>query len=306
MEMKNGEIDLSVDLGSLKLDNPIIPASGCFGFGYGMEDYYDVNILGSISLKGTTLEPRFGNPLPRVAECEAGLINSVGLQNPGIHKVIEEELPKAAKVFKKPLIANISGFSIEEYVECCRLIDTQECIGLIELNVSCPNVHGGGMSFGTSREDVAKVIKEVKRVITKPLYVKLTPNVTDIVSIGLAAQEAGADGLVAINTMLGMRIDLKTRRPVIANIMGGFSGPAILPVALRMVYQLSHACSIPVIGCGGISSAKDVLEMMIGGASAVEIGAANLINPYAFKEIIENLPVEIEKIGITNLKELKI
>ncbi len=306
MEMKNGEIDLSVDLGSLKLDNPIIPASGCFGFGYGMEDYYDVNILGSISLKGTTLEPRFGNPLPRVAECEAGLINSVGLQNPGIHKVIEEELPKAAKVFKKPLIANISGFSIEEYVECCRLIDTQECIGLIELNVSCPNVHGGGMSFGTSREDVAKVIKEVKRVITKPLYVKLTPNVTDIVSIGLAAQEAGADGLVAINTMLGMRIDLKTRRPVIANIMGGFSGPAIFPVALRMVYQLSHACSIPVIGCGGISSAKDVLEMMIGGASAVEIGAANLINPYACKEIIENLPVEMEKLGITNLKELKI
>ncbi|MDE7381309.1 MAG: dihydroorotate dehydrogenase [Muribaculaceae bacterium] len=304
--MKNGEIDLSVDLGSLKLDNPIIPASGCFGFGYGMEDYYDVNILGSISLKGTTLEPRFGNPLPRVAECEAGLINSVGLQNPGIHKVIEEELPKAAKVFKKPLIANISGFSIEEYVECCRLIDTQECIGLIELNVSCPNVHGGGMSFGTSREDVAKVIKEVKRVITKPLYVKLTPNVTDIVSIGLAAQEAGADGLVAINTMLGMRIDLKTRRPVIANIMGGFSGPAIFPVALRMVYQLSHACSIPVIGCGGISSAKDVLEMMIGGASAVEIGAANLINPYACKEIIENLPVEMEKLGITNLKELKI
>lgn len=306
MEMKNGEIDLSVDLGSLKLDNPIIPASGCFGFGYGMEDYYDVNILGSISLKGTTLEPRFGNPLPRVAECEAGLINSVGLQNPGIHKVIEEELPKAAKVFKKPLIANISGFSIEEYVECCRLIDTQECIGLIELNVSCPNVHGGGMSFGTSCEDVAKVVKEVKRVITKPLYVKLTPNVTDIVSIGLAAQEAGADGLVAINTMLGMRIDLKTRRPVIANIMGGFSGPAIFPVALRMVYQLSHACSIPVIGCGGISSAKDVLEMMIGGASAVEIGAANLINPYACKEIIENLPVEMEKLGITNLKELKI
>ncbi len=307
MEIKeSGRVDLSVKLGDLLLTNPVIPASGCFGFGYGMSDYYDVNILGSISLKGTTLQPRFGNPLPRVAECEGGLINSVGLQNPGIHKVIEEELPKAAMAFKKPLIANISGFSIDEYRECCRLIDTQECIGLIELNVSCPNVHGGGMSFGTSIEDVTKVVKAVKGVTSKPLYVKLTPNVTDIVSIGKAAEDAGADGLVAINTMLGMRIDLKSRRPVIANIMGGFSGPAIFPVALRIVYQLAHACNIPVIGCGGISTAKDVLEMMMAGACAIEVGAANLRDPYACKKIIESLPEEMEKLGINSLRNLKI
>ncbi|MDE6717037.1 MAG: dihydroorotate dehydrogenase [Muribaculaceae bacterium] len=281
--------DWSVVLSGVGLDNPVIPASGCFGFGYGMAEYYDINILGSISFKGTTLHPRFGNPLPRVAECEAGMINSVGLQNPGIHKVISEELPKMREVFKKPIIANISGFSIEEYVECCRLIDKEEQVEIIELNVSCPNVHGGGMSFGTQPGSVAEVVKEVKRVITKPLYVKLTPNVTDIVAIAKAAVGAGADGLCLINTMLGMRIDLKTGKPVIANVMGGFSGPAIFPVALRMVWQVSHAVSVPIIGCGGVSTADDVKEMLLAGATAVEVGAANLVDPYACKKIIENL-----------------
>lgn len=281
--------DWSVSLSGVHLDNPVIPASGCFGFGYGMAEFYDINILGSISFKGTTLHPRFGNPLPRVAECEAGMINSVGLQNPGIEKVISEELPKMRAVFHKPIIANISGFAIDEYVECCRLIDKEEQVEIIELNVSCPNVHGGGMSFGTQPESVAEVVKEVKKVITKPLYVKLTPNVTDIVSIAKAAVDAGADGLCLINTMLGMRIDLKTGRPVIANVMGGFSGPAILPVALRMVWQVSHAVDVPIIGCGGVSTANDVKEMLLAGATAVEVGAANLRDPYACKKIIENL-----------------
>lgn len=279
----------SVDLSGVRLDNPVIPASGCFGFGYGMAEFYDINILGSISFKGTTLHPRFGNPLPRVAECEAGMINSVGLQNPGIHKVISEELPKMREVFHKPIIANISGFAVEEYVECCRLIDKEDQVEIIELNVSCPNVHGGGMSFGTQPGSVAEVVKEVKKVITKPLYVKLTPNVTDIVAIAKAAVEAGADGLCLINTMLGMRIDLKTGKPVIANVMGGFSGPAIFPVALRMVWQVSHAVDVPIIGCGGVSTADDVKEMLLAGATAVEVGAANLRDPYACKKIIENL-----------------
>ncbi|MBD5189594.1 MAG: dihydroorotate dehydrogenase [Bacteroidales bacterium] len=281
--------DWSVSLSGVKLDNPVIPASGCFGFGYGMAEYYDINILGSISFKGTTLHPRFGNPLPRVAECEAGMINSVGLQNPGIEKVISEELPKMRAVFHKPIIANISGFAIDEYVECCRLIDKEEQVEIIELNVSCPNVHGGGMSFGTQPESVAEVVKAVKKVITKPLYVKLTPNVTDIVSIAKAAVDAGADGLCLINTMLGMRIDLKTGKPIIANVMGGFSGPAIFPVALRMVWQVSHAVDVPIIGCGGVSTADDVKEMLLAGATAVEVGAANLRDPYACKRIIENL-----------------
>ena len=281
--------DWSVELSGVKLDNPVIPASGCFGFGYGMAEYYDINILGSISFKGTTLHPRFGNPLPRVAECEAGMINSVGLQNPGIEKVISEELPKMRAAFRKPIIANISGFAIDEYVECCRQIDKEDQVEIIELNVSCPNVHGGGMSFGTQPESVADVVKAVKKVITKPLYVKLTPNVTDIVSIAKAAVEAGADGLCLINTMLGMRIDLKTGKPIIANVMGGFSGPAIFPVALRMVWQVSHAVDVPIIGCGGVSTADDVKEMLLAGATAVEVGAANLRDPYACKRIIEDL-----------------
>ncbi|MBD5274339.1 MAG: dihydroorotate dehydrogenase [Bacteroides sp.] len=281
--------DWSVELSGVKLDNPVIPASGCFGFGYGMAEYYDINILGSISFKGTTLHPRFGNPLPRVAECEAGMINSVGLQNPGIEKVISEELPKMRAAFRKPIIANISGFAIDEYVECCRQIDKEDQVEIIELNVSCPNVHGGGMSFGTQPESVAEVVKAVKKVITKPLYVKLTPNVTDIVSIAKSAVEAGADGLCLINTMLGMRIDLKTGKPIIANVMGGFSGPAIFPVALRMVWQVSHAVDVPIIGCGGVSTADDVKEMLLAGATAVEVGAANLRDPYACKRIIEDL-----------------
>lgn len=302
MEVKN--YDTSVTLSGVRLDNPVIPASGCFGFGYGMSEYYDINILGSISFKGTTLHPRFGNPLPRVAECTGGLINSVGLQNPGIDKVISEELPKMRRAFHKPIIANISGFSIDEYVECCRRIDPEEQVEIIELNVSCPNVHGGGMSFGTSAASVAEVTAAVKRVTTKPLYVKLTPNVTDIVSIAKAAEEAGADGICLINTLLGMRIDTRSRRPVIANVMGGFSGPAVFPIAVRMVYQVAKACGIPVIGCGGVESASDVIEMMMAGATAVEVGAANLRDPYACKHIVENLPVEMERLNIDRLSDI--
>lgn len=309
MEMKDKnprEVDLTVSLSGVELKNPVIPASGCFGFGYGMAEFYDINCLGSISFKGTTRDPRFGNPLPRVAECASGMINSVGLQNPGIDKVISEELPKMRAAFQGPIIANISGFSIDEYVECCSRIDKEQQVEIIELNVSCPNVHGGGMSFGTSAESVAEVTREVKKVTTKPLYIKLTPNVTDIVAIARAAEEAGADGLVLINTMLGMRIDVKTRRPVIANVMGGFSGPAIFPVALRMVWQVAHACSVPVIGCGGVESARDVIEMMMAGASAVEVGAANLRNPYACRDIVNDLPRVMEQLGLTSLKGLKI
>lgn len=301
MEIKR---DMSVELSGVRLDNPVIPASGCFGYGYGMSEFYDIDILGSISFKGTTRSPRYGNPLPRVAECTSGMINAVGLQNPGIDAVIAEELPKMREKFHKPIIANISGFSIEEYVECCEKIDKEEQVAIIELNVSCPNVHGGGMSFGTSAESVAEVVRAVKRVITKPLYVKLTPNVTDIVAIAKAAEEAGADGICLINTMLGMRIDTRTRRPVIANTMGGFSGAAVFPVAVRMVYQVAKACSIPVIGCGGVETASDVVEMMMAGASAVEVGAANLRNPYACKEIIEALPAEMERLGIEKLSDI--
>ena len=280
---------MEVELAGVKLKNPVIPASGCFGFGYDMAEYYDLNLLGAISFKGTTLHPRFGNPLPRVAECHAGIINSVGLQNPGIDKVISEELPKMRQVFSGPIIANISGFSIDEYVECCRRIDGERQVEIIELNVSCPNVHGGGMSFGTSPQSVAEVTSAVKKVTDIPVFVKLSPNVTDIVEIARSAEDAGADGLCLINTLLGMRIDLKTGKPVVANTMGGYSGPAIFPVALRMVYQVAQACKIPVIGCGGVSRASDVKEMMLAGAKAVEVGTANLINPWACKEIIEEL-----------------
>jgi dihydroorotate dehydrogenase (NAD+) catalytic subunit len=293
MEMKN----LEVNLGGVKLKNPIIPASGCFGYGYQMADYYDLDLLGSISFKGTTLHPRFGNPLPRVAECSDGMLNSVGLQNPGIHKVISEELPKMREKFHGPIIANISGFSIDEYRECCRLISGEKQVEIIELNVSCPNVHGGGMSFGTSCESVAEVVKAVKEVTNLPLFVKLSPNVTDIVSIASAAEDAGADGLCLINTLLGMRIDLRTGKPIMANLMGGYSGRAVFPVAVRMIWQVSHACSIPIIGCGGVSSAEDALEMMMAGASAVEVGTANLINPMACKQIVEDLPAVMEKYG---------
>lgn len=301
MEIKR---DMSVSLSGVRLDNPVIPASGCFGYGYGMSEFYDINILGSISFKGTTREARYGNPLPRVAECSAGMINSVGLQNPGIDAVIAEELPKMRAAFHKPIIANISGFSIDEYVECCEKITGEEQVEIIELNVSCPNVHGGGMSFGTSAESVAEVVRAVKKVVTKPLYVKLTPNVTDIVSIARAAEDAGADGLCLINTMLGMRINTATRKPVIANVMGGFSGAAVFPVAVRMVHQVSKACSVPVIGCGGVETAGDVIEMMMAGATAVEVGAANLRNPYACKEIIEALPAEMERLKIEKLSDI--
>ena len=302
--MNNKSVDLSVELSGVRLDNPVVPASGCFGYGYGMSEFYDINILGSISFKGTTREARYGNPLPRVAECSAGMINAVGLQNPGIDAVVAEELPKMRAAFRKPIIANISGFSIDEYVECCRKIDAEEQVAIIELNVSCPNVHGGGMSFGTSAESVAQVVREVKKVVTKPLYVKLTPNVTDIVAIAKAAEEAGADGICLINTMLGMRINTRTRKPVIANTMGGFSGAAVFPVAVRMVYQVAKACNIPVIGCGGVETASDVIEMMMAGATAVEVGAANLRNPYACKEIIEALPAEMSRLGIERLSDI--
>lgn len=299
--MEMNSVDLTARLGDLTLKNPVIPASGCFGYGYEMADWYDINILGAISFKGTTLHPRFGNELPRVAECTAGILNSVGLQNPGVDRVISEELPKMRAVYRGPIVANISGFSVEEYTETCRRIDPEEQVEIIELNVSCPNVHGGGMSFGTDPKCVASVVKAVKAVTTKPLYVKLTPNVTDIVAIARACEEAGADGLCLINTLLGMRIDMKSRRPVLANTMGGYSGAAVFPVALRMVWQVSHAVGIPVIGCGGVTTADDVLEMMAAGASAVEVGTANLIRPCACKEIIEALPAAMRRLGLSCL-----
>ena len=273
-------------VGPLTLQSPVIPASGCFGYGYEFNELYPIDsCLGSIAIKGTTLGPRYGNELPRIAETPSGLLNAVGLQNPGIHKVISEELPRLRAVFSQPIIANISGFSIDEYVECCRLITGEPQIGLIELNVSCPNVHGGGMSFGTSPESVCEVVRAVRRVVTVPLFVKLSPNVTDIVAIAKAAEEAGADGLVLINTLLGMRFNLKTRRPVLANVTGGLSGPAILPIALRMVWQVTRACSLPVIGCGGVSTVDDVREMMLAGAAAVEVGSANLVDPYVCQRL---------------------
>ncbi len=297
-------VDTSVILSGLRLDNPVIPASGTFGFGREFSEYYDLDILGSFSFKGTTREARFGNPTPRIAECTSGLINSVGLQNPGIDAVIAEELPRMKEYFHKPVIANISGFSIDEYRYCCERIDAQEQVGLIEVNVSCPNVRHGGMSFGTSPESAAEVTRAVKEVTTRPVYIKLSPNVTDIVAIARACEEAGADGLCLINTLLGMRIDTMRRRAVIANTMGGFSGPAVFPVAVRMVYQVARACSVPVIGCGGVASASDVIEMMMAGATAVEVGSANLVNPYACKEIIEALPAEMERLGIEKLSDI--
>ena len=300
-----GELkDLSTSLSGIKLDNPVIPASGTFGFGYEFADFYDINILGSISLKGTTKDPRYGNPLPRIAECTNGLINAIGLQNPGIEKVISEEIPKVQELYKKPLIANISGFSVDEYKYCCEQIDKVDQIGIIELNISCPNVHNGGMSFGTTPQAAEEETRAVKSVTSKPVYVKLTPNVTNIVEIAKACERGGADGIALINTLLGMRINLKTKKPVIANKMGGFSGPAIFPVALRMVYQVYEAVNIPIIGMGGIEKAEDVLEMMLAGASAIEVGAANLVNPYACKEIIEDLPRAMEKYGIDSLKDI--
>lgn len=296
--------DTSVTLGNLRLDNPIIPASGTFGFGAEFAELYDLDILGAISFKGTTREPRFGNPTPRIAECRSGMINSVGLQNPGIDAVIAEELPRLRERFRKPIIANISGFSIDEYTECCRRIDAEEQVEIIEVNVSCPNVHNGGMAFGTSPESAAAVTRAVKAVTTKPVFIKLSPNVTDIVSIAKACEEAGADGLTLVNTMLGMRIDIARRRPVIANKAGGFSGAAIFPVALRMVWQAANACRIPIIGCGGIETAEDVIEMMMAGASAVQIGAANLRNPFVCKEIVEQLPATMERLGIERLSDI--
>ena len=295
---------MSVNLCGITLDNPVIPASGTFGFGYEFAELYDINMLGTFSFKGTTLNPRFGNPTPRIAECTSGMINAVGLQNPGVEKVVSEELVKLSKCFNKKIMANVSGFSIDEYVETCRIIDSCEQVGWIEVNVSCPNVHGGGMSFGTLPESAAEVTREVKKVTTKPVILKLSPNVTDIVSIAKACEDAGADGISLINTMLGMRIDLKKRQPVIANKMGGFSGPAIFPVAVRMVYQVSNAVKVPVIGMGGVSTAENVIEMMLAGATAVQVGAANLVNPYACKDIIEDLPRVMEKYKIDSLESI--
>ncbi len=297
-------VNISTELCGIKLDNPVIPASGTFGFGYEFAELYDINILGTFSFKGTTKDARFGNPTPRIAECTAGMINAVGLQNPGVDAVIEHELVELKKCFNKPVMANVSGFSIEDYAYTCQRLDACEQVGWLEVNVSCPNVHGGGMSFGTSPEAAAEVTRAVKAVTTKPIIIKLSPNVTDIVSIAKACEDAGADGISLINTLLGMRIDLKTKKPVIKNTMGGFSGSAILPVALRMVYQVSKAVDIPVIGMGGVSTAEDVIEMMLAGACAVEVGAANLVNPYACKEIIEQLPEVMQKYGINDLKEI--
>ena len=297
-------VDLSVNLAGMEMDNPIVPASGTFGFGKEFKDYYDINILGSFSFKGTTKDARFGNPTPRIAECKNGMINAVGLQNPGVHHVIEHELPEMKEYFHKKVIANVSGFSVDDYAYTCELLDKEEQVGILEVNVSCPNVHGGGMSFGTQPEAAAEVTRAVKAVVKKPVFIKLSPNVTDIVAIAKACEEAGADGICLINTLLGMRIDIRRRQPVIANKMGGFSGDAVFPVAVRMVYQVAKACDIPVMGCGGVSTAKDVIEVMMAGSTAVQVGAANLINPFACKEIIEALPAECEKHGITKISDI--
>ena len=295
---------LKVSLCGIEMDNPIIPASGTFGYGYEFAELYDINILGTFSFKGTTREGRFGNPTPRIAECTAGMINAVGLQNPGVERVISEELPKMKKCFHKKVMANVSGFSVEDYAYTVERLDSCEEIGWFEVNVSCPNVHGGGMSFGTSPAAAAEVTRAVRAVTKKPLLIKLSPNVTDIVSIAKACEDAGADGISLINTLLGMRIDLRTRRPVIANKMGGFSGAAIFPVAVRMVYQVAHAVGIPVVGMGGVSSAEDVIEMMLAGATAVEVGAANLVEPFVCRNIIEELPSVMDKYRIHSLKEI--
>ena len=295
---------LKVNLCGIEMDNPIIPASGTFGYGYEFAELYDINMLGTFSFKGTTKEPRFGNPTPRIAECTAGMINAVGLQNPGVEKVIGEELPKLAKCFNKKVMANVSGFSVEDYAYTCEKLDKCDQVGWLEVNISCPNVHGGGMSFGTSPEAAATVVKAVKAVTTKPVIVKLSPNVTDIVAIAKACEEAGADGISLINTLMGMRIDLKTKKPVIANKMGGFSGPAIFPVAVKMVYQVAQAVKIPIVGMGGVSCAEDVIELMLAGATAVQVGAANLVDPYICRDIINDLPRVMDKYGINNLSEI--
>lgn len=297
-------VDLSVNLAGVRLDNPVIPASGTFGFGEEFKDLYDLDILGAISFKGTTVAPRLGNPVPRIAECSSGLINSVGLQNPGIDAVIAEQLPRMRSFFHKPIIANISGFAVEEFVTLAERLSREPQVEIIEVNVSCPNVHGGGMSFGTDPKSAAEVTRAVREVSERPVFVKLSPNVTDIVAVAKACEEAGADGICLINTLLGMRIDIARRKPVIANKMGGSSGPAVFPVALRMVYQVSKACSIPVMGCGGVASADDVIEMMMAGATAVQVGAANLVNPYACKQIVEDLPKRMESLGIEKLSDI--
>ena len=295
---------MNVNLCGIELSNPVIPASGTFGYGYEFAELYDINELGTFSFKGTTKDPRFGNPTPRIAECTAGMINAVGLQNPGVEKVIAEELPKLKQCFHKPVMANVSGFSVEDYAYTCEKLDKEEQVGWLEVNVSCPNVHGGGMSFGTQPEAAAEVTRAVKAVTTKPVIIKLSPNVTDIVAIAKACEEAGADGISLINTMLGMRIDLRTRKPVIANKMGGFSGSAIFPVAVRMVYQVAQAVKIPVIGMGGVSTAEDVIEMMLAGATAVEVGAANLVDPFVCRNIIRDLPEVMKKYKIENLTDI--
>ena len=297
-------VSTKVTLSGIELDNPVIPASGTFGYGQEFAELYDINCLGTFSFKGTTRAPRFGNPTPRIAESPSGMLNAVGLQNPGVEKVIAEELPKLKKIFHKPVMANISGFSIDEYVETCALLDREEQVGWLEVNISCPNVHNGGMSFGTSPQAAAGVTKAVKAVTTKPVYMKLSPNVTDIAAIARACEDAGADGISLINTLLGMRLDLKSRKPLLANTTGGLSGPAVFPVAVRMVYQVYEAVSIPVIGMGGVSSAEDVLEMMLAGAAAVEVGAANLVNPFACRDIAAALPEAMEKYGINNLSDI--
>ena len=297
-------MEMNVNLCGIELENPVIPASGTFGYGYEFAELYDINCLGTFSFKGTTKDARCGNPTPRIAECTGGMINAVGLQNPGVEQVIAQELPKLKKCFHKPVMANVSGFSVEDYAYTCEKLDKEPQVGWLEVNVSCPNVHGGGMSFGTSPAAAAEVTAAVKKVTNKPVIIKLSPNVTDIVSIAQACEDAGADGISLINTMLGMRINLRTRHPVIANTMGGFSGPAIFPVAVRMVYQVAHAVSIPVVGMGGVSSAEDVIEMMLAGATAVEVGAANLVNPFACRDIIRDLPRVMEKYGINKLSEI--
>ena len=297
-------VDTRVTLSGWTLDNPVIPASGTFGYGYEFAELYDINVLGTFSFKGTTLHPRFGNPTPRIAECTSGMINAVGLQNPGVDKVISEELPKLKQCFHKPVIANVSGFSVDEYAECARKLDAEAQVGLIEVNVSCPNVHGGGMTFGTDPKAAAEVTRAVKAVCKKPVYIKLTPNVTDIAAIARACEAAGADGISLINTLLGMRIDLRRRRPVIANTMGGFSGSAVFPVALRMVWQVYEAVHIPIIGIGGVSSAEDVIEMMLAGATAVQVGAANLVNPFVCRDIVSALPDVMAQYRIDSLNDI--
>ena len=297
-------VNTKVMLAGIEMDNPVIPASGTFGYGQEFAELYDINCLGTFSFKGTTSEPRFGNPTPRIAECSAGMINAVGLQNPGVDAVVSHELPEMKKFFHKPVMANVCGFSLEEYAHVCEVLDSEEQIGWFEINISCPNVHGGGMSFGTSPCAAADVVKAVKKVTTKPVIIKLSPNVTDIVSIAKACEAEGADGISMINTMLGMRIDLRTKRPIIANKMGGFSGPAIKPVALRMVYQVYEAVSVPIVGMGGLMNAEDVIEMMLAGATAVEVGTANLIDPFVCKKIVDELPAVMEKYGIKNLTDI--